>query len=64
MSGTIVSFEGYRSRSGDVRERAAADPPPVSPFMRFDDTPDRPLSERQLAHRRRMLEHLLRRAVS
>jgi hypothetical protein len=60
MSGTVVSFETYRISVDDVRDRPAADPPPVSPFARLDEGPRRPLSARQVAHRLRMLEHLQR----
>jgi hypothetical protein len=49
MRGTILYFETYRRALNQE-----------SPFHRYDGRPRRALTDRQLAHRRRMLEHLRR----
>lgn len=54
MSGTVVDFESYRSALKEKRAPRIADRPPDSPF----GSRRRELSDRQLAHRRRMLKHL------
>jgi len=63
MRGTIVCLERYRSEVTKAGARPPAElAPPASPFCGYDGGPARPLSDRQLAHRRRMLEHLSRRS--
>lgn len=59
MSGTVLDFESYRSELNEVRGRRLAERPAFySPFGRYEAGPERVLNDRQLAHRRRMLEHL------
>jgi len=59
-----LCFECYRSALNQARARRMADPPaPESPFRRYDGGPGRVLTDRQLAHRGRMLDHLQRRSA-
>lgn len=58
MSGTILDFESYRSKAGHTQARGLAERPLTSPFARHGGGPERALNDRQIAHRRRMLEHL------
>lgn len=60
MSGRVVYFESHRGEPGEALARQPAGPPPESPFRRYDGGPPRALSDRQIAHRRRMLDHLQR----
>lgn len=60
-----LCFECYRSELNRARVRRlgdAAAKPPRSPFARQESAAGRGLNERQLAHRRQMLEHLWREA--
>lgn len=61
MASTLVHLERYRSAPPLARARRAEDcPPPESPFRRHGGGAKPQLSDRQVAHRRRMLDHLSR----
>lgn len=58
-----LCFECYRSELNQARARRigdAAAKPPRSPFARQESAAGRGLDQRQVAHRQRMLDHLLR----
>jgi len=63
-SRNILCFESYRAKNTATRSQrleqggAALE----SPFLRYDHSPRRTLDSRQLAHRRRMLQHGYRKA--
>ena len=60
MSSAIVHFERYRRERNQVLRRPA-ERPLESPFRRYDGGPERMLlNDRQIAHRRQMLDHLAR----
>ena len=59
-----LCFECYRRELNRARARRLADPrPPVSPFRWYGGGPAGVLNDRQIAHRRRMLDHLQQRSV-
>jgi hypothetical protein len=57
-SGNILCFESHRAqKTGQKAQNPNARAALESPFLRYDHMPGRALDARQLAHRRRMLEH-------
>lgn len=62
MPGTVVYFDTYRKELQLTPRHA--EPPPESPFRSCDGGLERVLNERQLTHRRRMLDHLARALTS
>lgn len=65
MSSTVACFESYRRELNQTRARRLAERMPLgSPFRRYDGGSERVLNDRQLAHRRRMLDHLQRALTS
>ena len=52
----VLCFESYRLQRESVRAQFPADAPPAAPESPFDRH-DRTLTERQIVHRRRMLEY-------
>ena len=62
-SRNILCFESYRAKKTEEKaqrldQSAALD----SPFLRYDHSPRRTLDRRQIAHRKRMLQHGYRKA--
>ena len=58
-----LCFECYRREVNQARARRLAERARVpSPFSAYDRSPARVMDTRQIAHRRRMLEHLARQA--
>ena len=60
MSDTIFDFESYRTERDYARARQPPEGQLESPFRPRGGDHRRVLSDRQLAHRRRMLDHLQR----
>jgi len=63
VSGKVVYFERFR-RAANRPRACRGDEPPQSPFRGSDERPRRALSDRQIAHRRRMLDRLTNRPAS
>ena len=62
-SRNILCFESYRAKKNEEKARRLEQGVALeSPFLRYDHSPRRTLDGRQLAHRKRMLQHGYRKA--
>ena len=55
----VLCFECYRAERQRARARRLAQVPSAQPLLMTLDFRDTPLSDRQIAHRQRMLRHLV-----
>jgi hypothetical protein len=58
----ILCFESYRAKKTEENAQGLEGAELESPFLRYDHNPRRTLDGRQLAHRKRMLQHGYRKA--